>query len=125
MEPKIILVVEDEEEMLELVEKKLTGEGYQVITSANGKDALEKAQKFIPNLILMDIVLPDTDGAEVVKALQSSTTTQYIPVIFLSGIVGAGESEAPEIKVGDQIYQAIGKPFTSEKLLSGVKSVLR
>ena len=122
---KKILIVDDELEMLEIVRKKLFLDGYQVLAATRGEEAVEVAMWDTPDLILLDIVLPDLDGPEVVKLLNENPVTADIPVIFLSGIVSRDEeTKSCEIKVGGQHYPAIGKPFTYKELLIMIKEIL-
>jgi len=124
MERKKILIVDDEEEVLLLLEKYLVREGYDVITAATGREAVIKARSLSPHLILMDIVLPDIDGPEVVKKLQEKHETSKIPVIFLSGIVSKEEGKEPDIKVGNDEYDAMGKPFLVKDLLKKIETAI-
>ena len=119
---KKILVVDDDEEILQLVDQKLVAAGYPVISVKTGREAVYKAKDISPGLILMDIVLPDIDGAEAVKELQDDPITKGIPVIFLSGIVTKEEGEEkPGVTVGGTRYPALGKPFSAQELLAMVK----
>jgi len=125
MGKKKILVVDDEEQVLQLLEKRLLNESYDVVAATRGKDAILKAQKHLPDLILMDIVLPDIDGAEAVALLQQDPATRKIPILFLSGIVkeGSTEDEKFEVNVGGRAYDAIPKPFTFQKLLVEIRKL--
>lgn len=116
MESQKILIVDDEESITDLLAKKLETQGYQTIQCARGEEAIEKANSFLPDLILMDILLPDMDGAEVVKVLQKSPATMHIPIIFLSGIITEEEGVPETITVGNRHYDAIGKPFNFSEL---------
>lgn len=125
MEEKTIFLVDDDEEIVSLLQKKLEMVGYSVVVLTKGEHVLQKAKMIVPNLILMDIVLPDIDGAEVVKSLQEDGATENIPVIFLSGIVTKEQNNAPsEVTVGGKTYKAIGKPFSAQQLLDEIKMVL-
>lgn len=85
MEDKVkILLVEDEKEVLELYKLKLTIDGYDVITAENGAIGLKKALEENPEMIFLDIKMPEMDGFEVLKRLRSETKTRNIPVIILS-----------------------------------------
>lgn len=120
-----ILVVDDEEEILNLLEKKLLKENYKVLKAATAQDALQKAKKLSPQLILMDIALPDMEGPEAVRLLFEDSSTKDIPVIFLSGIITREEQLVrPEINVGGRLYPAIAKPFVFEELLGEIKNKL-
>lgn len=125
MAGQTILVVDDDKEILELLERSLGRNDYKVVKADTGGEAIEKARQNIPDLILMDIVLPDIEGAEAVRTILEENKGVYIPVLFLSGIVsGTDEMEPVEIRVGKHSYNAIGKPFSEERLLSKIRSVL-
>ena len=120
-----ILVVDDEEEILNLLEKKLLKENYKVLKAATAQDALQKAQRLSPQLMLMDITLPDMEGSEAVRVLSENPSTRDIPVIFLSGIITREDQLLhPEINVGGRLYPAIAKPFVFEELLREIKNKL-
>ena len=74
-----ILAADDEPDALELIEVNLKSAGYEVLTAADGREALEKARAAMPDLILLDIMLPEMDGLEVCKALRRDATTAPCP----------------------------------------------
>ena len=121
---KTILVVDDEEEILELCRKKLVESGFQTITAGRGEEAVTKAKNNVPDLILMDIILPDIDGSEVVQRLKQEERTQNIPVIFLSGILAPGDCPTDGIKVGGDFYEVITKPIRFSQLLENINRKL-
>ncbi|MDP8213274.1 MAG: response regulator [Candidatus Zapsychrus exili] len=123
---KKILIVDDDDELLGLLEKKLIQEEYDVVKITSGKDAIEKTKKYGPDIILMDIIMPDIDGAEVARQLQADSLTRNIPLIFLTGMITKDDkaSTKSSLKVGDREYPAIGKPFTSQELLDTINRVL-
>lgn len=120
---KKILFVDDEIEVVELVKAKLQNDGYEVVVSHTGREGVIQARAHLPDIILMDIVLPDMDGADAIKELHDHNATVGIPVIFLSGIVGGGQDA--ELNVGGRSYQAVGKPFTYAQLKSRVEQTLK
>ena len=126
MESKKILVVDDEEELLDLVAKSLSNEGYEVTTVTTAEDAMDRARTLLPNLILIDIILPDMEGPEAVRALSEDSLTSNIPVIFLSGIVTREErgEASSEVRVGERRYKALSKPFSSKELIEEVQRVM-
>ena len=81
---KKILIVEDEEIIYSLLEKKLTGEGYEVSIAKDGVEGLEKMREVKPDLILLDIVMPRKGGFEVMEEMQRDETLKDIPVIVIS-----------------------------------------
>lgn len=120
-----ILVVDDEQEFLDVLSKKLAEENFEVVTATTAQEAIEKTRTVAPKLILMDIVLPDMEGSEAVRLLAEDPATEQIPVIFLSGIISKEEgTPVPEIKVGGRLYTAVSKPFTIDDLLREIRKVL-
>jgi CheY-like chemotaxis protein len=81
---KKILIIEDEIILLELLKKKLTGEGYDVLTAMDGIEGLEKMKENRPDLILLDIVMPRMGGIEVMEEMQKSDELTNIPIIVIS-----------------------------------------
>jgi len=125
MVDKKILVVDDEEELLELVGKTLSAQGYEVVTVTTADDAMLKARTVVPDLILIDIVLPDMEGPEVVRVLSEDPLTKHIPAIFLSGIVTREQEQiaSSEVRVGERLYKALSKPFSAQELMVEVRKV--
>jgi CheY-like chemotaxis protein len=122
---KKILAVDDEERILGLIAEILLSNGYEVVTAKSGVGAIRKTKKYRPDLIIMDILMPDLDGAETVKILQENPATRNIPILFISGILireeGALETN---YKVGGVSYTALAKPFNTHELLTAVGSLL-
>jgi len=110
-----ILVVDDEEDVLQILEKRLNSSGYQVITAKNGREAIEKASRELPNLILLDIFLPDIDGGEVAQQLRENETTKDIPVIFLSCLFTKEDEKRGGHLRGGNFF--VAKPFEFNELL--------
>ncbi|MBN1465133.1 response regulator transcription factor [candidate division KSB1 bacterium] len=119
---KKILLVDDEKDILELLEFNLEAEGYKTYKARDGEEALKKAVEKLPDLILLDIMLPKKDGLTVLRELRANRTTADIPVIFLT----AKDSEIDEIvglELGADDY--IIKPISIRKLLARVKKSFR
>jgi two-component system alkaline phosphatase synthesis response regulator PhoP len=116
-----ILVVEDEENIRNLAKMILEGEGYQVITAADGEDGLEKAETEIPDLIMLDVVLPGKHGHEVCRILKGKSKTRNIPIVMCT-VLGRDADVALSTKAGADGH--FTKPFKSEGLLVEVKSHL-
>ena len=81
---KKILIIEDEEILLELLQKKLTQEGYEVTIARDGIDGLDRVKENVPDIILLDIIMPRMGGFEVMKELQKSEEFSGIPIIIIS-----------------------------------------
>lgn len=126
MSEKKILVVDDEEELLELIGKSLSAEGYEVTMATTAQDAMNKARSYAPDLILIDIILPDMEGPEAVRILSEDPLTKDIPAIFLSGIVTRDRKEeaATEVRVGNRNYKALSKPFSFAELMVEVRKAI-
>ena len=121
---KTILVVDDEQEVLDFLEKKLSEQNYNVLRAVTAMEAIRQARGNLPQLILMDIVLPDMEGAEAVRVLAEAPPTQDIPVIFLSGILSSDDMTDLEVNVGGRLYKAVSKPFAFEDLLAEIRKTI-
>ena len=85
MRPKpLVLVVDDEKSLVLIAERVLQKEGFDVITASNGAEGLKKAQENLPDIIVLDIVMPEMNGYQVCQKLQTNVNTCGIPIIFLS-----------------------------------------
>ena len=117
-----ILVVDDEEHILELIRYNLDASGYEVIEASDGDDAVKKAINEVPDLILLDLMLPGKDGYDVCRELRSNGKTKAVPIIMLT----ANSEEIDKIlglELGADDY--ITKPFSVRELMARVKAVLR
>jgi len=117
-----ILVVDDEPDAVDLVQFNLSNAGYDVITAADGEEALKKARTYCPDLILLDVMLPEIDGLEVCKLLRRDAATSGIPIIMLT----ARAAEIDRIlglELGADDY--VTKPFSPRELVLRVKNLLR
>src|SRR5258707_1868890 len=115
-----LLVVDDEEMILDLLSGSLRLAGFEVITAARGKEALRAAAASRPDLILLDVMMPDGDGFEVVRRMRSSGPD--VPVIFLSARDGVRERVAGLALGGDDY---VTKPFSLDEVLERIRAVLR
>jgi two-component system alkaline phosphatase synthesis response regulator PhoP len=117
-----ILVVEDEEDILELVRFNLSREGYSVIGAATGEEAWRLASSEIPDLIVLDIMLPGIDGLEFTKITKNDSRTRDIPIIMLTA-KGEESDIVTGLELGADDY--ITKPFSPRILVARVRAVLR
>jgi len=117
-----ILVVEDEEDILELVKYNLSREGFQVEGAMTGEDALHKAIKNAPDLIVLDLMLPGVNGLEVCKRLKHDERTKDIPIVMLTA-KGEESDVVAGLELGADDY--ITKPFSPRVLLARLRAVLR
>ncbi len=119
---KRILVVDDEPDILELVRYNLEKEGYTVSTADGGKRCLELVKRFVPDLLVLDIMMPDMDGLEVCKALRSDKDTASLPIIMLTAKTDEIDMVLG-LELGADDY--VLKPFSTKVLLARAKSLLR
>ena len=122
MNPKKILVVDDEVDLVETIRLPLEMEGYTVRVSYNGEDALNKARKENPNLIILDIMLPKLDGYKVCRLLKFDERYKHIPILMLT----AKTQEKDKILgMGTGADEYITKPFDIDELVKKVKAYLK
>ncbi len=121
MAKESILIVDDEEDVLELVRYNLDKNGYNIDTATTGEQALAKARAKLPNLIILDLMLPGIDGLEVCKKLKSDTKTQNIPIIMLTA-----KGEETDIVIGLELGadDYVTKPFSPKVLVARVRRIL-
>jgi len=118
MNKKKILIVEDEESLLKLESILLTSKGYHVEGVADGRAALEAVKNLEPDLVLLDIMLPEIDGFEVCRRIKEDPTTKHIPVIMLTA-KKSREDMARGEQVGADWY--ITKPFKSAMVIETIQ----
>jgi len=117
-----ILVVDDEEDLIELVRYNLEQEGFQVKSAFDGESALKIARQELPDLLLIDLMLPGMDGLELCRSLRSDNRTASIPVIMLTA-KSAESDRIVGLELGADDY--VVKPFSPRELAARVKAVLR
>jgi DNA-binding response OmpR family regulator len=118
---KKILIVEDEESLLKLESILLTSKGYEVRGAPNGQAALSAIEEDLPDLVLLDIMLPEIDGFEVCRRIKNDDRTRHIPVIMLTA-KKSREDMARGEKVGADWY--ITKPFKSAMVIETIQRFL-
>lgn len=115
-----LLIVEDDQDISSMLKQYFSASGYAVEIATRGSEALEQAQHFLPNLIILDIILPEMDGYEVCRLLRLNQRTAYIPVIFLTQKDERSDKlEGLELGVDDYIT----KPFDLAELQARVQNV--
>ena len=114
-----ILAVDDEKRMVRFIQLNLEQDGFQVITAYNGKEALEQVRTQLPDLVLLDIMMPDINGFEVLKKIREVSS---VPVIMLTA-KGEEDDRIQGLELGADDY--ITKPFSPRELVSRIRAVLR
>ena len=117
-----ILIIEDEKDLAELLAFNLEKEGYRTVIALDGTEGLETANRLLPDLVLLDLMLPGMLGTDVCKSLKKSASTARIPVIMLTA-KGEEIDKVVGFEVGAEDY--VVKPFSTRELLLRVKAVLR
>lgn len=117
-----ILVIDDRPDNVYYLQSRLQHENFQVITAFSGKDGIEKARSDKPDLILLDIMMPEMDGFEVCKVLCEGESTSLIPIILVTAKVDAKDVEEG-LKVG--AFDYIKKPFDRIELIARINSAIR
>ena len=117
-----VLVVEDERDVAELIRYNLTKEGYDVIVAPTGADAVKRTREVLPDLVLLDIMVPELNGWEVCRRLKQDPDTRNIPVIMVTGRVEEGD-KVLGFEIGADDY--VTKPFSPRELLARIRAVAR
>jgi CheY-like chemotaxis protein len=121
---KKILIIDDERDFVEMIKLNLedTGE-YEVMSESAGSKAVNAAKAFRPDLIFLDVIMPDMDGGEVLANLKKDVYTSGIPVVFLTAIVA--EDEADSVGHGISGYPFLSKPVSVTRLIDTIKKNIR
>ncbi len=122
MSKQTILIVDDEQDLLDLIEYNLKQQGFEVLTADNGNRGIQIARDEKPNLVLLDVMMPQMDGIEVCDRMREDHDLKHIPIIFLT----ARSDEKTEIEgLNKGADDYITKPISTSKLISRIKAVLR
>ncbi|MEH6543031.1 MAG: response regulator transcription factor [Porticoccaceae bacterium] len=117
-----IVVVEDESDILEVLSYNLRREGFEVSSSLDGAQGLELIQQQLPDLVLLDLMLPGIDGLEICRRLRSNPASQHIPIVM---VTAKGEESDVVLGLGIGADDYLVKPFSPKELIARVKAVLR
>ena len=116
-----VLVVEDDESVRDVVRRYLEHDGFEVLLASDGRSGLRAAQQLAPDLVVLDLMLPELDGLTVCKALRGQASP-YLPIIMLTAL-GDVDDRITGLELGADDY--VAKPFSSKELVLRVRSVLR
>jgi len=122
MSQKNILVVEDEKDIQELVRYNLSREGYRVTCAGSGEEALRTVKSLLPDLVVLDLMLPGVDGLEVCRQMKREPATAHIPVIMLTA-KGDESDIVTGLEIGADDY--VTKPFNLKVFITRIRAVLR
>ena len=118
---QVILVIEDQEDSLRILRDLLMGSGYKVIEAINGAEGVTAAETHQPDLILMDIQLPDFDGYEATRRIKSKPALRSIPIIAVTSYALSGD-DVKAFDAGCDAY--VSKPFSPRALLTKIREFL-
>src|SRR5271165_3434704 len=121
-EPPLILAADDVADNLEILRMRLESQGYQVVTAADGAEAIEKTQELLPDLVLLDVMMPKIDGIEALKRIKSDPALPFIPVILVTARADAKDVIAGLESGGDDY---LTKPVDHAALSARVRAMLR
>lgn len=121
MNRKRVLIVDDEADLVELLESRLEDNDYDVLKAYDGLEALEKARREKPDLVLLDLMLPKIDGYKVCKLLKADRERSNLPIILLSA-----KAQQEDIRLGREAGADayVTKPFESEELLGRIRQLI-
>ena len=122
MKSEKAIVIEDEADILEVIQYNLEREGYRVLTARDGKEGLQLIKKEMPDIVLLDLMLPSLDGIEVCRKLREDPITHSIPIIM---VTAKGEESDIVLGLGIGADDYVTKPFSPKELMGRVKAVLR
>jgi CheY-like chemotaxis protein len=120
-----VLVIDDEVDFCYFVKKNLMHDGlFDVITATNGKDGIELAESELPDIILLDLVMPDMPGEDVAAALKENPATANIPILFITALASKDDIvDREENKIGNNYI--LPKPVRTKKLIATILNILR
>jgi two-component system phosphate regulon response regulator PhoB len=122
MARETILIVDDEEDIIELIKYNLKTEGYVILTAGTGEQAIKTAGKSLPDLIVLDLMLPGIDGLEVTRHLKKNDRTADIPIVMVTA-KGEESDVVTGLELGANDY--ISKPFSPRELTARIRAILR
>ncbi len=116
-----VLLVDDEPSVLQVLSQRLKTQGYEVFTATDGEEALQKADREHPDVILLDIMLPKKNGNAVAAELREKQGTAKIPIIFITCLISNNEARVMHYQSGGQ--RILGKPIDSRVLVQLIEEV--
>jgi len=121
-----IWLVDDDRNLADLTKVALVKNGYEVVIFHEARKAINEAKKTIPDLILMDIMMPQISGAEAVKELKRDPSLKNVPIIFLTALISCEEEDLEKsgITIDGISYKTLGKPYEIESLLKIVGNTI-
>ena len=123
---KKILVIDDDLGMIKVLEKRLQSDGYDVLGALKGTMGITMAQTEAPDLILLDVKIPDMSGGEIARVLKGDPRTKNIPIVFITVTISKKDDKiSREFEIDGTLYPAFAKPLYNPKLLSTIRKLIR
>ena len=122
MSPRKVLIADDEPDILEILKYNLSNEGYEVITAKDGDEALEKAKRHLPDLVILDVMMPKKTGVEVCQIMRAQPAFKETLIIFLTAVNDEG-TQIKGLETGADDY--VSKPISPKVFLSRVNALFR
>jgi DNA-binding response OmpR family regulator len=119
--PTKILITEDEHELRQILKESMEKAGYEVVTASNGREAVECVNVEAPDVVLMDVMMPEMNGFEALRKIKENPATAHIPVVMLTGLDDDANT-TKGWKMGTSLY--LKKPFVPGQLISYIKLIL-
>jgi two-component system, sensor histidine kinase and response regulator len=122
-----VLAIDDDPEVLMLIKGRLLANNYTVLIANGSREAINLARQERPDVIIMDVLMPNLSGPEVAKKLKDFEETKNIPIIFLTSMINKDDEvlQNMKLKIDNAFYHAVGKPFDADKLLSTIEGCLK
>ena len=120
---KKVLIVEDDALLLKVLSSSLLSDGFEVATVENGLEVMASVKKFVPNIILLDLIIPGIDGFEVLKQLKEDASTKNIPVVIMSNLGSEADVKATKALGADEYF--IKSNTELEKITNFIKAKLK
>lgn len=123
MTKKTVLIVDDDPSVLHLLKKRFDAANvYDVLTAKDGREGLQRAIERLPDLIVLDVMMPHQSGGETARLLKENAATRHIPIVFMTVLLEAGGRKRFEIN--DQEYRAVSKPVYLPELLAQIRKAM-
>jgi len=119
---KTVLIVEDDPSLREMLKKKFEEKGYRVEEAENGEKAIEKAKEIVPNIILLDVILPKKDGYEVIREIRADKSVSNMPILLLTNLESSADVDKA-LRLGVTNY-LVKSDYTLEEVVEKVREML-
>jgi len=120
-----VLIIEDNDVVGKFLKSLLTKAGYEVLLLAVGGGAIEEMQRFKPHAILLDLMLPDMNGGDIIRKMQSDPEVAKIPLAVLSAVIDKNDNSGGKITIAEREFMALSKSITGSELLGALDELIK